>query len=369
MHAQDITFRAGASSLLYDTRYYPELFGPTQPIIPSFNVKLGWQDNSSSPYAAICNHPEYGVAFNVDCLGTAKAANGPGVDNIYSVYGYFDRPIFTVGNFSLCYTAGLGIGCCFKNLYDSIENPWNIMISYPVNAHITAGIQTKSVIADKYVAGFGAFFNHYSNGAVNFQNKGYNGFEFALSVGMKDFTGKQKAAAREDTPAPVKDDGFKKGFLYDVHASAGVMSVEAVFDNTLKQTGVGQNVRKPKYSLHGDVLYKYCRTHASGIGVDVFFTPFCDLIAENDGKGIDYQPVSFGVCGLHEFCYRNLTAMVGVGRYLYDNDGLAQNKILYQMVNIRYHLNQYQGMYAGVVLKAHKFMAAESIQFCIGHRF
>lgn len=370
--AQNITFRAGESILLYDHRYYNELFGPKSPRIPSFNLKLGWQDDGSSPYASICNYPEYGIAFNVDCLGTATAANGPGVGSLYSVYGFFDRPIFTVRDFSLCYTAGLGIGCCFNNLYDSLENPWNIMISFPVNAHITLGIQTKTTISDKYIAGVGVFFNHYSNGAVNFQNKGYNGFEFGLSVGMKDFTGKQKQAGRESAGGmepSLKDDGFRKGFVYDIHASAGVMSVEAVFDNTLAQTGVGQNIRKLKYSLHGDVLYKYCRTHASGIGVDLFVTPFCDLIAENDNKGRTYEPVSLGVCALHELNYRNLTAMVGLGRYLYDNDGLAHGKKLYQMVNIRYHLNQYEGLYAGIVLKAHKFMAAESIQLCLGHRF
>lgn len=365
--SQSITFRAGESILLYDNRYYPELFGPTSPRIPSFNVKLGWQDFSPSPYASICNHPEYGIAFNVDCLGTATPANGPGVGNLYSAYGYFDRPFLTIGGTSLCYTAGLGIGCCFKNLYDSIDNPWNIMISFPVNAHITLGLQTKSTVARKYMAGVGVFFNHYSNGAVNFQNKGYNGFELALSVGMKDISDKQRQASRE--AEPVEDDGFKKGFMYDVHASGGVMSIEAVFDNTLEQTGVGQNVRKLKYALHTDVLYKYHRAHASGVGLDLFFTPFCDIIAENDHKGRTYEPVSFGICALHELCYRNLTAMVGVGRYIYDNDGLAHGKKLYQMVNIRYHLNQYEGLYAGIVLKAHKFMAAESIQACLGYRF
>ena len=68
-------------------------------------------------------------------------------------------------------------------------------------------------------------------------------------------------------------------------------------------------------------------------------------------------------------CYRNLTVTAGVGRYLYDNDGLGRKKILYQMVNIKYHFPELADTYAGIVLKAHKFMAAESIQLCIGKRF
>lgn len=61
--------------------------------------------------------------------------------------------------------------------------------------------------------------------------------------------------------------------------------------------------------------------------------------------------------------------MVGVGRYLYDNDGLARNKILYQLVNMKYHFPQFNDLYVGMVLKAHKFMAAECVQYCVGIRF
>ena len=67
--------------------------------------------------------------------------------------------------------------------------------------------------------------------------------------------------------------------------------------------------------------------------------------------------------------YRHLSVAAGVGRYIYDNDGLGRNKKLYQMVNIKYHFPSLADTYAGIVLKAHKFMAAESIQFCIGKRF
>ena len=125
----------------------------------------------------------------------------------------------------------------------------------------------------------------------------------------------------------------------------------------------------PKFAFQADCLYKYCRTHATGIGLDLFVTPFCKHIAEYDGRGIDYDPVSVGISIQHEMCYRNLSLNVGVGRYLYDNDGLARNKILYQLVNIKYHFPDLADTYAGIVLKAHKFMAAESIQLCIGKRF
>ena len=58
---------AGESKTLYDSRYYPALFGEgVAPTFHTFDVKLGWTDYSSSPYAAICKHPERGIGFQID---------------------------------------------------------------------------------------------------------------------------------------------------------------------------------------------------------------------------------------------------------------------------------------------------------------
>jgi len=368
--AQNISFRGGVTTLLYDNRYYPELWGPSSPRIPTATVKLGWEDHSGLPSSIICNRPEYGVAFSVDALGLAKAANGPGCGSIYSLYGYFDRAFVRTPRFSLEYSGGFGFGCCFNNLYDAHTNPWNWMLSLPVNAHISLGLQTKFMLTDRYYAGLGVYFNHNSNGAVNWMNNGFNGIEASLTFGMKDVSRKEpRAYAKGDKKHFDIDDGFKPSFIFDVHATGGIMSVEALWERMVEQTGEDVNLRKFKYGFHADCLYKYCRTQASGIGVDLFVTPFCDIIAENDGKGKSYDPVSFGISIVQEMRYRNLSAMLGLGRYLYDNDGLAPNKILYQIVNLRYHFPQLGNTYTGIVLKAHKFMAAESIQICIGKSF
>lgn len=368
-NAQNISIRGGATTLLYDNRYYPDLWGPKSPRIPSIAVKFGWEEYSGAP-AAICNRPEYGIGFDFDPIGIVQAANGPGLGNIYSLFGYFDRPLFRTPKFSFEYSSGFGIGCVFNNLYDPYTNPYNVMISLPVNAHIEIGFQSKFMITDRYFAGLGIYLKHNSNGAVHWENYGYNGIEAALTVGMKDF--------RQSTPRPYQkvsdkrhfDVDFKPSFIYNLHVTGGVMSVEALFENTLKKYGEGVNLMKIKYGIHGDVMYKYRRTQATGIGLDLFFTPFCDIIAENDGKGNDSNdPVSVGISIVQEMRYRDLSAMIGLGRYIYDNDGLAPNKILYQMVNIRYHFPELFNTYAGIVLKAHKFMAAESIQISLGKSF
>ena len=101
----------------------------------------------------------------------------------------------------------------------------------------------------------------------------------------------------------------------------------------------------------------------------MFVTPFCDEIAKHDGRGETYDPVSYGISILHELSYRNFSTMVGLGRYLHHNDGLARNKILYQLVTVKYYFPDMADMYTGIVLKAHKFKAAESIQVCVGKRF
>ena len=98
---QIITVKAGASRLLYDQRYYPALFGEgVAPTIPTVGLNIGWRDYSDSPFAFICNHPEIGFAFQVDGLAGAKTVDGPGLGNIYSVYGFFDRSLIETRRFS-----------------------------------------------------------------------------------------------------------------------------------------------------------------------------------------------------------------------------------------------------------------------------
>ena len=362
--AQDVSFYAGRSKTLYDSRYYPDLFGENvAPAFPTFDIRLGWRDFSSSPFASICKHPEMGVGFQLDNLAGIKAANGPGMGNIYSLYGYIDRPLLVFGGFSFGYSGEFGLGFMFRNRYDPVANPWNVVISTPVNAHISLGVQAQYAISPRYDAGIGFFFNHHSNGAITFPNYGLNAFELALRLGMR------APRSEEDLHREREEDGFKRGFQFGVQVSSGIMSNEANYWRSIEEEGIWVNDRYFKYSFEVNALYRYCRTHATGLGFDLFLTPFCDKIAEHDGRGETYQPVSYGFSILHELSYRHFSTMVGLGRYLYHNDGLARNKILYQMVTVKYYFPQMADFYTGVILKAHKFKAAESIQFCIGKRF
>lgn len=104
------------------------------------------------------------------------------------------------------------------------------------------------------------------------------------------------------------------------------MSNEANYWRSIEEEGLWVNDRYFKYAVEANVLYRYTPTHASGLGFDLFFTPFCDRIAEHGGRGESYDPVSYGFSLLHEFSYYNFSTMLGLGRYLHHNDGLARNK-------------------------------------------
>ena len=362
--AQNVSVYAGASKTLYDGRFYPDLFGEkVAPVFPTFDVKLGWADNSSSPFASICKHPEVGIGFQFDALAGIKAVNGPGMGNIYSLYGYFDRPFLTVGGFSLGYSGEFGVGFVFSRRYNPDTNPWNVMISSPVNAHISLGLQAQYALSRRFDVGIGLFFNHHSNGAVTFPNYGLNAFELAMRVGMK------SPRSVEKQPLEPEDDGFKRRFQFAVQFSGGIMSNEASQLKTLEEKGTWENDRYFKYSFQVNAFYRYARTQASGLGFDLYVTPFCDKIAESDGQGLKYDPVSCGISVLHEMSYRDFSLMVGMGRYLHHNDGLEQAQVLYQMVTLKYYFPKAADIYLGIVLKAHRFRAAESIQFCLGKRF
>ena len=362
--AQDISLYAGRSTSLYDSRFYPALFGEN--VVPSFltlDARVGWADYSSSPFASICKHPEVGVGFQFDGLRGVKALNGPGMGNIYSLYGYIDRPVLKLGGFSLGYSVELGLGFMFNRCYDPVKNPWNVLISAPVNAHISLGAQAQYTFLSRYDVGLGLFFNHHSNGAVTFPNYGINSFELAMSVGMK------SPRSKEDLSREPEDDGFKRRFQFAVQVSGGVMSNEANYIKRLEEDGTWVNDRYSKFSFEVSAFYRYLRTQASGLGFDLFVTPFYEKIAESDGQGLKYDPVSCGISILHEVSYRDFSVMVGLGRYLHHNDGLEQKQILYQLVTFKYYFPKMADMYLGIVLKAHRFRAAESVQFCLGKRF
>ena len=217
--AQNVSIYAGKSKTLYDSRYYPDLFGEhVAPTFYTLDVKLGWADYSSSPYASICKHPERGIGFQIDGLSSIKAANGPGMGNIYSIYGYIDRPLIVIGDFSFGYSGEFGLGFMFRHRYDPVENPWNVIISTPVNAHISLGLQAQYAISPRFDAGIGFFFNHHSNGAISFPNYGLNAFELALRLGMK------TPKSEEEIHRETVDDGFKRRFCFGIQASGGIMS-------------------------------------------------------------------------------------------------------------------------------------------------
>ena len=364
MDAQNISVYAGRSTSLYDSRFYPDLFG--EKVVPAFvtlEARLGWSDYSSSPFASLCNHPEVGVGFQFDGLRGVKAVNGPGMGNIYSIYGYIDRTVLKWGGFSLGYSGELGLGFVFNRLFDPVKNPWNVIISAPVNAHIALGIQAQYAFLSRYDVGIGFFFNHHSNGAITFPNYGLNSFELALRVGMK------SPRSKEDLVREPEDDGFRRRFQFAVQFSGGVVSNSANYKKRMEEDGAWVNDRYSKFSFEVNALYRYFRTQASGLGFDLFVTPFYKEIAESDGQGLKYDPVSCGISILHEMSYRNFSVMVGLGRYLHHNDGIEQAQVLYQLVTLKYYFPKVADMYLGLVLKAHRFKAAESIQFCVGKRF
>lgn len=362
--AQDISVYAGYSKALYDKRFYPALFGENvSPAFPTVDVKLGWADYSASPFASICKHPEVGIGFQFDGIGSVKPANGPGVGNIYSVYGYMDRPLITAGGFSFGYSGELGLGFMFNRRYDPETNPWNVLISTPVNVHVSLGLQAQYAVSPRFDVGIGLFFNHHSNGALSFPNYGINSFELAMRVGMK------APRSEEDLHREPQDDGFRRGFQFAVQVSGGIMSNDAAYQKNIEENGAWVNDRYFKYSFEANAFYRYARSLASGLGLDVFVTPFCDKIAESDGTGRKYNPVSCGISLLQEFSYRDFSLMLGVGRYFVHNDGLEMGQNLYQLVTLKYYFPKVADMYLGIVLKAHRFRAAESVQLCLGKRF
>lgn len=356
--AQNVTLYAGANKTLYDSRYYPALFGEgVAPLCPTFAVRLGWQDLSPTKLASITKNPEFGVGFQFDGFGDIVPANGPGVGNIYSLYAFIDRTFLSLGGFSLAYTGEFGMGIMPNKRFHPKDNPYNVMISHVMNAHISLGVQARYQITPTYNAGLAFVFNHYSNGAVTLPNFGLNKFELKLLVGVK------TAPAKEQVDKEIEDDGFKRRFQFEVQIAGGAKSNAYFYE----QNGV--NKRYPRLSMQANALYRYLRTHATGLGIDIFYTPTYNSVKQADGIGNTDTPIIVGVSLDHEFCYNNLALMLGAGYYVYRPEDYLWSKSMYQLINLKYYLPQLANLYTGITLKAHGFKYADSVQFCLGKKF
>ena len=117
------------------------------------------------------------------------------------------------------------------------------------------------------------------------------------------------------------------------------------------------------YSASADVMYRYARRWASGLGVDVFYGDYDKRVKEISVlRGYDetISPWSLGIAAKHEVFYHQLSLNVSLGFYLYRKMGTWAKEFetpYYERVGLNYSFPKFGGLKIGVNVKAHKTKA------------
>ena len=283
--------------------------------------------------------------------------------NIISLYGRFTRPFYRSNRWEFDYSLDLGVGWSHHkyNKENAIDNE---LIGSRWLIYIGGGLHATYHIAKDWGVMLGVDYYHHSNGAMNRPNKGAN--IFGPTAGLV----YQPYYEQSIPQHPIVRKPFDKHFFLNVAAAVGMRTIMEEWQITQFQTNPDQPDYRTDhfdhyvtYAFNADLMYRYARRWASGVGVDLFYDTYCDRveeIARQRGDDSHISPVSVGISAKHEAFFGPLSFQGSVGYYLYRHMGkwavdLEGN--IYERVGVSYQFRGLGGLKLGFAVKAHETKA------------
>ena len=280
--------------------------------------------------------------------------------NTLSLYGTFQRAIHRNKHWETSYSLSGGIGYTNK-WYNKDNNIDNDFIGTPVLIYFGAGIHQTYRFAREWGVRASLEFVHHSNGALYRPNKGSNCV--GPSVGIVYYPYYETFIREHDS---FQSALFKKFLYLDLTAGIGAKTLVEDWQITQFRTPktdpnyrTGDFKRYATYSLQANLMYRYARRWASGIGIDAFYNtyaPHIEQLEQKEGNNIDCKPWSFGIAGKHETFFHNLSVNVALGTYLYRRMGSIDRELggrIYERIGVNYSFPSLNGLKLGINVKAH----------------
>lgn len=325
--------------------------------------------SDSCLFAASYNYPVYGVRLSVADFSHAKLIEGAHLGNIYSVYGFFERPIICKDELRFFYSVDAGFSYA-TNPHNWISNPNNPFVGSRLMVYVGASLGVSYRLSSRTEVGFNVGLRHYSCGRLAMPNSGINIAGSSLSF-------RYFIAPRVDEHIKLPETEFDKEWLFHISAGMGVQSSlqEYKLDELVEpQYRRSHYKRRPKFSLSADAMYRYSRKFATGIGIDLFHTGHTGLLRQWDAqlypdgrtKDLKYSGLAVGIAINQEIYYRRVALNASLGYYVFRRVGLHDKDRFYQWAGLRYYIPRLDNIFAGISIKAHRFTQAEYLEFSIG---
>ncbi len=289
--------------------------------------------------------------------------------NIITLYGKFSRPLWKNQHWQWSYYLGTGLGYSHTkyNTTDCIDNEF---IGSHWNIFFTAGTFLSYRITPNLNIKGGIDFSHHSNGALYRPNKGFNSFGPFIALESNLGNSKQQEGDKGATEAEshsASTSSFQRYWFLELSVGGGAKTLLEDWQLTQFHTNPSDpNYRTSKFSVYGafslqtDVMYRYARRWASGLGVDVFYGDYANRIAHLDAANgytqEPHSPWSVGIAMKHEVYYGNLSARMGVGYYLYRHMGVEAKTIekpYYERIGLFYTFHKWNCIAIGFNVNAH----------------
>ncbi len=280
--------------------------------------------------------------------------------NTLSLYGTFQRAIHRNKHWETSYSLSGGIGYTNK-WYNKDNNIDNDFIGTPVLIYFGAGIHQTYRFAREWGVRASLEFVHHSNGALYRPNKGSNCVGPSVGIVYYPY---YETFIREH--GSFQSAPFKKFLYLDLTAGIGAKTLVEDWQITQFRTPktdpnyrTGDFKRYATYSLQANLMYRYARRWASGIGIDAFYNtyaPHIEQLEQKEGNNIDCKPWSFGIAGKHETFFHNLSVNVSLGTYLYRRMGSIDRELggrIYERIGVNYSFPSLNGLKLGINVKAH----------------
>lgn len=284
--------------------------------------------------------------------------------NILSIYGAFSRPLFRTGRWQVDYTlrAGVGYNTLYYNKTNNIDDE---LIGSAFTIYFGAGLMASYQMSRDWGITAGMLYGHHSNGALARPNKGEN--HFGPFVGIRYAPYDNAVRMRPKT----RRQPFDKYWYGIVRLGVGGKTLNEDFQLTQFYTAPDDPDYRTEdfhfyaaYSAQVDIMYRYARRWASGIGLDMFYGTYDKRVRDLDMAagltGEKHSPWSVGIAARHEVYYHNLSLDMALGVYLYRHMGANAREIeqpYYERIGVFYTFPQLAGLKVGASVKAHRTKA------------
>ena len=322
-------------------------------------------------------HWNHGVTMHKTQDRTWGMAQEVGYDsrmgNAASLYGTFSRPFFRTSHWTADYS--LSVGTTYsRRKYDKDNNADNELIGSRWLIYFGAGLHLTWRVAADWGIRAGVDYYHHSNGALSRPNKGANFVAPSLGVVyMPYYKEVVKASPMMRSPR------FNPYWYVDLTVAAGAKTLEEDWKQTQYKTPPDDPAYRKEhfkvyaaYALSADVMCRYRRRWASGIGVDAFYGTYASHIRQMDEtNGYDerHSPWSFGLAAKHEVFWHDLSLNMSLGVYVFRHMGHAARgleKPYYERIGLRYAFRRLGGLQVGANVKAH-YLKADYTEVTLGY--